>query len=106
MTFNPERVHVEARPGCPESVPLLTLLLFSWPHSSGSVALRGTAASPHSWVTKCELLGWGWGVGRGGVHKACPVDLGNPSDPQVHVPLINVTLPSGNRMVKHYVKGN
>lgn len=48
-----------------------------------------------------------WIAGRGfGVGRACTVDLGNPGDPQAHVPLISVALPGGNRMVKHYVKGN
>lgn len=51
------------------------------------------------------------GVGRGGSvvqggRWGGAVDLGDPADPQAYVSLISVALGGGNRMVKHYVKGN
>lgn len=47
-------------------------------------------------------LGWGGQGGRWGG----TVDPGDPADPQAYASLISVALGGGNRMVKHYVKGN
>lgn len=62
----PECLHVEAQPCCPESgpttntstlLPALQLARFLF-----SIVVGGIGASTHSWMAKCELLGWGWGV--------------------------------------------